>query len=124
MKQEEINIRIEPHLKEDFKKLCNIEGYTMSEKLTELIDKEVNSKNSIKLTLIRKILDKHLPDCLFLSAADTRNKIIEVLKNHLSFDFEVKEIINKNNVFFGKILVNDNDNNYCLDYTITNSYFS
>ena len=56
MKKQDINIRIESETKDGFKKLCDLEKTTMSEKLITFIEKEVNSKNSIKLTLIKNIL--------------------------------------------------------------------
>ena len=114
MKKEEINIRIESSTKKDFKKVCELDNLTMSEKLTQLIEKEVNSKNSIKLTLVRKIMEKYMTDFLFETFDESRTKIIEVLKNYLSFDFEVSEIIETNNIQFFQIFVNDNNKIYCL----------
>ena len=96
MKKEDINIRIESETKDGFKKLCDLEKITMSEKLIKFIEKEVNSKNSIKLTLIKNILEKCMSDFLFLSVDEGKNKITEILKNYLSFDFKITEITDNN----------------------------
>ncbi len=58
MKKEEINIRITSNLKKDFQEICENDETTMSNKLSEFIIKEVNTKK-IK-TLENRTLTKQL----------------------------------------------------------------
>ena len=118
MKKQDINIRIESETKDGFKKLCDLEKTTMSEKLITFIEKEVNSKNSIKLTLIKNILEKYMSDFLFLSVDEGKNKITEILKNYLSFDFKMTEITDNNGIQFFQIFVIDCDKTFSLNCNI------
>jgi antitoxin component of RelBE/YafQ-DinJ toxin-antitoxin module len=45
LKKEDINIRIEKSVKQEFKLLCSQQDATMSEKIMELIYKELEQKN-------------------------------------------------------------------------------
>ena len=49
MKEEGIKIRIDSELKEDFKKICDQESVTMSDKIHDFIFSEVNSKKTKSL---------------------------------------------------------------------------
>ena len=118
MKKQDINIRIESETQDGFKKLCDLEKTTLSEKLIKFIEKEVNSKNSIKLTLIRNILEKYMSDFLFLSLDEGKNKITEILKNYLSFDFKMTEITDNNGIQFFQIFVIDGDKTFSLNCNI------
>jgi hypothetical protein len=45
LKKEDINIRIEKSVKDKFKQLCLLNEISMSEKIMELIHKELEQKN-------------------------------------------------------------------------------
>ncbi len=49
MKKEGIKIRIDSNLKEEFKKICDQESVTMSDKIHDFIFSEVNSKKTKSL---------------------------------------------------------------------------
>ena len=68
MKKSEINIRINSFLKEDFKKICDDSNISMSEKIIEYIERDVSNSKSLKISLLRKIIEPYLLDNLFSEA--------------------------------------------------------
>lgn len=120
MKKEEINIRIEPLLKKDFKNMCEFNGFTMSEKLIELIEREVYSANSVKLTILRKIIEPFISSIYFEPINNYKNLIQDHIKKYVSFDFIISDIVYKDGVWSGQIIVEDYGKQYLLDYSIIN----
>ena len=120
MKKEEINIRIESHLKEDFKTMCKLKGLTMSQKLVGLIECEVYRVTSFKLSLIKQILEEISDNIIFTSSEQIKNTITDSLKKYLSFDFTLWDINMTNNICSGLVCIDDNGANKCLNFTLIN----
>jgi hypothetical protein len=58
MKQEDITLRIDSNLKDDFKTICDIENTTMSNKIHEFINEEIKIKKKITIeSNIHKMLE-------------------------------------------------------------------
>ena len=119
MKKSEINIRINSFLKEDFKKICDDSNISMSEKIIEYIERDVSNSKSLKISLLRKIIEPYLLDNLFSEQDNFIDELKGYIKGLISFDFVLSELTVENNIWSGEIFVNDNNKKHILTYKIT-----
>jgi len=123
MKEEEIKIRITTTLKSEFKKICESEKTTMSNKIFEFINDKVEKEKikPIRLSLVKQIIEKLLTDLMFEKLTDAKFLLEKTLNNELKFETKVSEIKINNNIVFGYVLfkINDDDDKpYSLNFSI------
>jgi antitoxin component of RelBE/YafQ-DinJ toxin-antitoxin module len=126
MKKEEIKIRITSKLKNDFKRICDNENTTMSNKIHGFIyDKvEIEKTIPIRVSLVKSISEKILTENLFEDLKSIKNLLEEELKNGLNFKTNVSEFKKNGNITFGDVYfkINDNDEKpYILTFSIVST---
>jgi hypothetical protein len=114
MKETEIKIRINSELKRKFKNKCKIEFLSMSDKIVNFINDDINciedgvyltQEKSIRILLTKMVLNKILTNGLF-EFTDTLKKVLEdALKENLGFETIVSDILfnKENNMTYGYV---------------------
>jgi antitoxin component of RelBE/YafQ-DinJ toxin-antitoxin module len=123
MKKEEIKIRINTKLKDDFKRICENENTTMSNKIHEFIYNKVEREKTkpIRVSLVKSIAEKVLTEHLFEDLKLVKPLLEKELNNGLNFNTTVTEFKNNGNITFGDVYfkINDNDEKpYVLSFSI------
>ena len=130
MKETEIKIRIDSELKNKFKNKCKIDKLSMSDKIINFINDEINfiadgiylsPEKPIRILLVKMILNKVLNDELFKFSDIFKQNLENILKENLAFETIVSNIIfnNENNMFYGEVTFYSEDNiPYNINFTV------
>lgn len=126
MKKVEIKIRINEKLKGDFKKICENENTTMSNKIHEFIYNKVEEEKTkpIRVSLVKSICEKIFTEHLFDELNSIKPLLEKELNNMLNFETKVSEIQNNSSVTFGSVyfkLNDDDEKPYVLDFSIVSN---